>query len=146
MKLGYALHRELLEIDKSGSDESDATPIYRISPWQWGALLYIAGNLLQFFSFAFAAQTLLLAMASVQFAMHLASAWLLEGIAVPRRSMCAAATVTAANVLLVAFSSKASQVLDAQQLLLLHRNVFISQCIALALLVWLRRLLSCMST
>lgn len=121
MKLGYALQQELLAIDDSVSDDSENTPIYRISAWRWGAALYAAGNMLVFFSFAFAAQTLLLAMASVQVAMHLVSAWLLEGVAVPRRSIGAASVIVVANILLVVFGSKASTVLDARQLLDLHR-------------------------
>lgn len=122
MKLGYALHAELMGIEDDASDPDEKpTPIYRVSAWQWGAFLYVVGNLLQFFSFAFAAQTLLLAMASVQFALHLASAWLLEGVAVPRRSIGAAVVVIAANVLLVAFSSKASDLLDSDELVALHR-------------------------
>lgn len=102
------------------SDE-DPTPIWHVQAWIWGCLLYVIGNGLQFFSYAFAAQTLLLAMSSVQFATHLVSARLVEGIVVPWRCIYAAAIVIGANVLLICFSSKSSKLLDAKELIDLHR-------------------------
>jgi magnesium transporter len=119
MKVGYAWHEALLAVD-AGSDVQP-TQIYKVRVWQWGAALYLLGNLMQFFSYAFAAQTLLLAMSSLQFATHLVAAWLLEGVLVPWRSIVAAAVIIASNVLLVIFCSKSSRLLNAQELIKLHK-------------------------
>jgi magnesium transporter len=119
LKVGYAWHEALVMID-ADSDE-DQMPIWHVRAWQWGCLMYFVGNGLQFFSYAFAAQTLLLAMSSVQFATHLVSAQFVEGIVVPWRCIWAAAIVLGANVILIVFSSKSSNLLDANDLIALHR-------------------------
>ena len=121
LKIGYAWHHALTVID--ADSEEGVTPIWRVRAWRWGCLLYLFGSALQFFSTAFAAQTLLLAVSSVQFATHLLSSWLLEGATIPRRSVLAAGVVIASNILLVIFSSKRSALLDAAELVALHRCV-----------------------
>ena len=119
MKVGHAWHSALLDVDVDS--EETRPPVYKIRTWQRGALLYVVGNVLQFFSYAFAAQTLLLALSSVQFVTHLVAARFLEGIAVPRRSIAAAAIILVANAVLVVFGSKVSQLFTAVQLVALHR-------------------------
>ena len=126
MKLGHALHEALQMTDMDSA--ALRTPIYRVSTWQRGAGLYLIGNLLSFFSYAFAAQTLLLALSSLQFVTHLASAVLLEGVKVPRRSMAAAGVILASNVLLVAFGSRNSTLLDAAEIIQLHRCACEHKC------------------
>ena len=119
MKAGYAWQNALEKMDRSFGDPP--RPIYRIRTWQSGAGMYLTGNILQFLSYAFAAQSLLLALSSVQFATHLLFAWIVEGVIVPLRSILGAAVVILSNILLVVFSSKSSTLLTATGLLKLYR-------------------------
>jgi len=72
--------------------------IYRVRTWQTGAALYMGGNVLQFLSYAFAAQSLLLALC-----------------------IAGAAIIILSNLLLVIFSSKSSVLLTAEELVKLYR-------------------------
>jgi magnesium transporter len=130
MKAGYAWQEALAAMD-SAADEP-VLPVYRIRSWQLGAILYMAGNILQFFSYAFAAQSLLLALSSVQFAAHLAVAWLMEGVSIPWRSIAGAGVVISSNVLIVFFSSKSSTLMDAEQLVALVKYAFLAQLLQFA--------------
>eukprot|EP00892_Ulva_mutabilis_P005146 jgi/Ulvmu1/3002/UM015_0042.1 len=119
MKAGYAWQKALAQMDQEHGDPP--RPIYRIRTWQTGAALYMSGNILQFLSYAFAAQSLLLALSSVQFAAHLLCAWLMERAVVPLRSMAGAAIIILSNLLLVVFSSKSSALLTANELVELYK-------------------------
>jgi magnesium transporter len=119
MKMGYAWQEALAALDEPG--ETGSHPIYRVRQWQIGAALYLAGNVLQFLSYAFAAQSLLLALSSAQFGTHLLFAWLMEGVNVPFRSMLGAGIIISFNILLVVFSSKSSQLMTARELLELFK-------------------------
>ena len=110
MKMGYAWQEALSALNEPGDTQTH--PIYRVRQWQIGAALYLSGNILQFLSFAFAAQSLLLALSSAQFGTHLLFAWLMEGVHVPMRSIMGAAIIISFNILLVIFSSKASKLLS----------------------------------
>lgn len=140
MKAGYAWQKALAQMDRSYGDPP--RPIYRIRNWQTGAQLYLVGNIMQFLSYAFAAQSLLLALSSVQFATHLLFAWVVEGIAVPFRSIMGSAIVILSNILLVIFSSKSSELLTAKDLLELYRCCPGSHIHMAGHLVMLRYLLS----
>lgn len=120
MKMGYAWQEALSALNEPGESQS---PIYRVRHWQIGAALYLAGNLLQFLSYAFAAQSLLLALSSAQFGTHLLFAWLMEGVHVPFRNMLGAGVIIGFNLLLVIFGSKSSQLMTATELLELFRCV-----------------------
>ena len=125
MKAGHAWHAALTQQEATELDSASThapTPIYRVRTWQRGACLYVAGSAAQFFSYAFAAQTLLLGISSVQFVCQLVCAAIFEHAAIPVRSMAAAAVIMAANVLLVVFGSKASEPLPAATLIALHRQ------------------------
>ena len=119
MKAGYAWQKALAQMDSEYGDPPRA--IYRVRTWQTGAALYMGGNVLQFLSYAFAAQSLLLALSSVQFATNLLFAWLMEHVPVPVRSIAGAAIIILSNLLLVIFSSKSSVLLTAEELVKLYR-------------------------
>lgn len=119
MKMGYVWQEALSALDEPG--ESHTHPIYRVRQWQIGAALYLVGNILQFLSYAFAAQSLLLALSSAQFGTHLLFAWLMEGVNVPLRSILGAGIIISFNILLVVFGSKSSQLMTAAELLELFR-------------------------
>lgn len=122
MKAGHAWHSALLAVD--ADNEEARTSVYGLHTWRRGAGLYVLGNALHFFSYAFAAQTLLLALGSIQFVTHLVATSVIEGASVPKRSMVAAAIIIAANALLIVFSSKSSDILTASELIALHRCAF----------------------
>jgi magnesium transporter len=118
MKVGYTWQEALAALEEPGEPR---IPIYRVRSWRIGAVMYLGGNVLQFLSFAFAAQSLLLALSSAQFATHLFFAWLMEGVRVPRRCIYGAGIIMGFNVLLVIYSSKASVLYKAEELLQLFR-------------------------
>ncbi|KDD73793.1 hypothetical protein H632_c1832p0, partial [Helicosporidium sp. ATCC 50920] len=90
--------------------------------WLTGLLLFITGNVLNFVSFAFAAQSLLAALAAVQFLANVVFARLLNGERAPRGVLLATGVVVVGCVLLVAFGNHASPVLDASALLELYAS------------------------
>jgi hypothetical protein len=119
IKVGYAWHDAICSIDLD--DGVKPRPVFCVRSWQTGIGLFALGNVLQFFSFAFASQSLLLALSSLQFATQLVFAWAVEGQRVAIRSMIAAGIIIGANMLLVVFSSKSSALLRAPQIVVLHR-------------------------
>lgn len=125
MKMGYAWQEALSALDEPGESP---IRIYTVRQWQVGAALYLAGNVLQFLSYAFAAQSLLLALSSLQFGTHLLFAWLMEGVNVPFRSMLGAMIIILFNLLLVVYGSKSSQLMTAEELLELFRCVLTRPC------------------
>lgn len=84
--------------------------------WLLGMLLFVAGNVLNFLSFAFAAQSLLAALAVVQFVANVVFARLINGEVATRRVLCATGVVIVGCVLLVAFGNHESPVMDADDL------------------------------
>jgi hypothetical protein len=125
VKLGYAWSEALREVEQES--EEPATPVYKVRTWQRGALLFCAGSVMQFFSYAFG-PSFLLAMASLQMVTHLVAAYWLEGVPIPRRSIAAAAVVVAANCALVVFGSKHSDILTSLELQALHRYDPLPKC------------------
>lgn len=101
--------------------ELHEAPIYKVKIWQRGALLWLAGSLATFASYAFAAQTLLLGLSSVSHATSLLSVAVIEGGTLTKRSITSASVVIGANVLVVVFGSKKSELLSAAALRALHR-------------------------
>lgn len=84
--------------------------------WLMGMLLFVAGNILNFVSFAFAAQSLLAALAVVQFVANVVFARLINGEVATRRVLCATGVVIVGCILLVAFGNHESPVMDADDL------------------------------
>jgi predicted MFS family arabinose efflux permease len=83
-------------------------------------LLFSVGNLLNFASFAFAAQSLLSALGTVQFISNILFGRYVNREKVTRRVLLATATVCAGCVLLVVFGNHDSPTLSALDMLELY--------------------------
>ncbi|MES1909937.1 MAG: hypothetical protein MHM6MM_002615 [Cercozoa sp. M6MM] len=90
--------------------------------WAIGTALFVGGNLLNFASFSFAAQSLLSALSSVQFVSNVVFAGWFLGIPVTRRILFATALICCANVVVVYFGARLQQNYDVATLLLLFRK------------------------
>ena len=90
--------------------------------WQAGISLFAVGNVLNFVSFGFAAQSLLAALGSVQFVSNVVFARFVLGERVTWRVLGATALIVGGCILLVSFGSHASDLLKASQLVRLYGN------------------------
>jgi drug/metabolite transporter (DMT)-like permease len=114
MKLGHNM-RSALEADATANGNT-IPPIRKIRAWQIGVALFIVGNLMNFGSFAFAAQSLLAALGSVQFLANVAFGRLILKEPVTRRILVATALIIAGCVVLVSFGNHTSESFTSQQL------------------------------
>ena len=90
--------------------------------WQAGISLFAVGNILNFVSFGFAAQSLLAALGSVQFVSNVVFARFVLGERVTWRVLGATALIVGGCILLVSFGSHASDLLKASQLVRAYGN------------------------
>ncbi|KAL0026359.1 hypothetical protein WJX79_002848 [Trebouxia sp. C0005] len=114
MKLGY-MQRESLDLDNS-------VAIWRFWQWQAGMLMFVVGNIANFVARAFASQSLLTGLGSVQFVSNLLFVVLVLKEKVPLRCILATFLIVAGNVLLVVFGSKTSPKYTVSQLAALYRQ------------------------
>ncbi|KAL0033460.1 hypothetical protein WJX77_010531 [Trebouxia sp. C0004] len=114
MKLGY-MQRESLDLDND-------VAIWRFWQWQTGMLMFVVGNIANFVARAFASQSLLTGLGSVQFISNLVFVVLVLREKVPRRCILATFLIVAGNVLLVVFGSKTSPKYTVSQLAALYRQ------------------------
>jgi magnesium transporter len=85
--------------------------------WQLGIALFAGGNILNFVSFGFAAQSLLAALGSVQFVSNVFFARFVLHEAITPRVLGATALIVVGCVLLVSFGNHQSELLTAQELM-----------------------------
>ncbi|DBA76848.1 TPA: hypothetical protein ACH3X2_008863 [Trebouxia sp. C0005] len=92
--------------------------------WQWqaGMLMFVVGNIANFVARAFASQSLLTGLGSVQFVSNLLFVVLVLKEKVPLRCILATFLIVAGNVLLVVFGSKTSPKYTVSQLAALYRQ------------------------
>jgi drug/metabolite transporter superfamily protein YnfA len=88
--------------------------------WLIAMTIFVAGNLLNFASFAFAAQSLLSALGSVQFVSNVAFARLVNGERLTRWVAAGTLVIAAGCILLVAFGSHDSPTFTAAELQALY--------------------------
>jgi drug/metabolite transporter (DMT)-like permease len=82
-----------------------------------GIALFAGGNILNFVSFGFAAQSLLAALGSVQFLSNVVFARFVLHEAITPRVLCATALIIVGCILLVSFGNHQSELLTAAQLM-----------------------------
>eukprot|EP00798_Chlamydomonas_sp_ICE-L_P025205 gene25205-10848_t len=116
MKLG---HNKRAFMD--GKD-ADKPSIVKFKEWKIGIGIYVVGNLLNFGSFAFAAQSLLSALGSVQFVANVVFASLVLKEPVTLTVLLATACIVGGCILLVIFGSHESTTYDVEQQIELYNE------------------------
>lgn len=123
LRLGHTKALAAQEPRRDGSERSFCGRCLHRRPhpiWLLGLVLFLVGNVLNFASFAFAAQSLLAALAVVQLVSNVVFARVINGERAGRGVLAATALVTVGCVLLVVFGSHESPVLDAPALMRLY--------------------------
>eukprot|EP00891_Asterochloris_glomerata_P008946 jgi/Astpho2/8946/e_gw1.00133.129.1_t len=115
MKLGHNKRDVLLDIG------AKPPGVHKFWQWRLGWLLFITGNIINFVSFGYAAQSLLAAIGSVQFVSNLVFAATVLKDTIPPRIVFATALIVAGDLLLVVFGSKESPEFTAWELAALYR-------------------------
>ena len=85
--------------------------------WYCGTLFFVVGSILNFISFSFAAQSLLSALGSTQFISNVFFGKVVLGEEVTMKTVIATSTIIGGNAMVVYFSSHASRIFVAQDLL-----------------------------
>ncbi|OEL28186.1 putative magnesium transporter NIPA8 [Dichanthelium oligosanthes] len=111
---------------KLGHDQVDITCI----------LFFAAGNCLNFMSFAYAAQSLLAALGSIQFVSNIAFAYFVLNKTISVKVMVATTFIVFGNIFLVSFGNHQSPVYTPEQLIAKYSNlVFVLYCMSLVFVV-----------
>lgn len=111
MKLGHNRRSALEE-----EEETETPPVRKIGAWQLGFGLFIIGNLFNFGSFAFAAQSILAALGSVQFIANVVFGRLILKETITKRILLATALIVAGCVIIVSFGNHSSETFSSKQL------------------------------
>ncbi|CAD6244416.1 unnamed protein product [Miscanthus lutarioriparius] len=101
-----------------------------------GILFFAAGNCLNFMSFAYAAQSLLAALGSIQFVSNIAFAYFVLNKTISVKVMVATTFIVFGNIFLVSFGNHQSPVYTPEQLIAKYSNlVFVLYCMSLVFVV-----------
>lgn len=116
MKLGH------MKACAAFSKDGTKTQARSVRDWQVGAFLFALGNVSNFASFAFAAQSLLASFGTVEFVFHAAFAKLILKEVLTLHVLTGTAGVILGLILLVIFGNRASNDLTASELMTLYEN------------------------
>ncbi|PNH01815.1 NIPA-like protein 2 [Tetrabaena socialis] len=114
MKLG---HNKRAKMDMP---EDQKPPTRKIKEWVVGMSFFTVGNILNFVSFGFAAQSLLAALGSIQFVSNVIFASFVLKEKINRMVLTATACIVGGCVLLVVFGNQSSATYDVKQLTQLY--------------------------
>ncbi|KAH7683377.1 Magnesium transporter NIPA protein [Dioscorea alata] len=137
LKLGHD-ERERHSMLSSDGDSGKIIPkpIIYFHTWRVGIVFFSLGNCLNFVSFAYAAQSLLAALGSIQFVSNIAFAYFVLSKKVSIKVMVATAFIVSGNIFLVSFGNHQSPVFTPEQLKEKYINlVFLLYCMTLVLVV-----------
>ncbi|CAL9198513.1 probable magnesium transporter NIPA8 [Musa acuminata AAA Group] len=110
--------------------------IIHFQTWRIGILLFVFGNCLNFVSFAYAAQSLLAALGSIQFISNIAFAYFVLSKTVSVKVMVATTFIVFGNIFLVSFGNHQSPVYTPEELIAKYSSmVFLLYCLTLLLIV-----------
>ncbi|KAJ6842315.1 putative magnesium transporter NIPA8 [Iris pallida] len=137
LKLGHDQRERLSTSSYDGTnDKLILKPIIHFQSWRIGILFFAVGNCLNFFSFAYAAQSLLAALGSVQFVSNIAFAYFVLSKTVTIKVLVATTFIVFGNIFLVSFGNHQSPVYTPEQLSEKYNNlVFLLYCLTLVLVV-----------
>ncbi|XP_042429820.1 probable magnesium transporter NIPA8 isoform X1 [Zingiber officinale] len=141
LKLGHDERERYFMLINDGSDSKlNMKSIIHFQTWRIGILLFAFGNCLNFFSFAYAAQSLLAALGSVQFVSNIIFAYFVLHKTVSVKVILATSFIVLGNIFLVSFGNHQSPVFTPEQLIAKYTSlVFLLYCFALLLVVSLNQ-------
>lgn len=108
--------REVLLAEADDAGLPPPPGVFRMRIWQVGFTLFKLSNVLNFVAFGFAPQSVLAALASVQFVSNVMFARLVLGEAVPWVQCIGVGIIIAGNVVLVTFGVRSSKEFEAKDL------------------------------
>ncbi|PKA59723.1 hypothetical protein AXF42_Ash011847 [Apostasia shenzhenica] len=152
LKLGHDQREKLSTINSGGTNgKLIGKPIAHFQTWRVGILFFALGNCLNFISFAYAAQSVLAALGSVQFISNIAFAYVVLSKTVTVKIIIATAFIVSGNIFLVSFGNHQSLVYTPEELMEKYSSpVFLLYCLSLMVVVTVnhyiyRRGQSCLS-
>ncbi|KAJ3675835.1 hypothetical protein LUZ60_004877 [Juncus effusus] len=137
LKLGHDQREKLSTLNNDeGNGKHVLKPIIHFQTWRIGILFFSLGNGLNFVSFAYAAQSLLAALGSVQFVSNIAFAYFVLNKTVSIKVMVATIFIVSGNIFLVSFGNHQSPVYTPEELIDKYSNlVFILYCLFLIIII-----------
>ncbi|XP_062223214.1 probable magnesium transporter NIPA8 isoform X1 [Phragmites australis] len=137
LKLGHDQREKLSAINNSeGNVKFVPKSVMHFQTWRIGILFFAIGNCLNFMSFAYAAQSLLAALGSIQFVSNIAFAYFVLNKTISVKVMVATTFIVFGNIFLVSFGNHQSPVYTPEQLIAKYSNlVFVLYCMSLVFVV-----------
>uniref|UniRef100_A0A0D9YSW2 Probable magnesium transporter n=1 Tax=Oryza glumipatula TaxID=40148 RepID=A0A0D9YSW2_9ORYZ len=137
LKLGHDQREKLSTTNNNqGNDKFVPKSVMHFQTWRIGILFFAAGNCLNFMSFAYAAQSLLAALGSIQFVSNIAFAYFVLNKTISVKVMVATTFIVFGNIFLVSFGNHQSPVYTPEQLVAKYSNlVFVLYCMSLVFVV-----------
>ncbi|XP_074584453.1 LOW QUALITY PROTEIN: putative magnesium transporter NIPA8 [Curcuma longa] len=141
LKLGHdERERYFMLINDGSNSKLNMKSIIHFQTWRIGILLFAFGNCLNFFSFAYAAQSLLAALGSIQFVSNIIFAYFVLNKTVSFKVILATSFIVLGNIFLVSFGNHQSPVFTPEQLIAKYTSlVFLLYCFTLLLVVSLNQ-------
>jgi hypothetical protein len=136
-----------VNLDMTGDSLTDDTEQSTFNPdtikkpfvWYMGTVFFVAGSILNFISFSFAAQSLLSALGSAQFISNVIFGRFILKEVVTRQTLIATGTILVGNALVVFFSSHTSVIYTADDLIRFYDTDFrVYLCFLIAILLFFR--------
>ncbi|KAM3241737.1 hypothetical protein ACQJBY_054497 [Aegilops geniculata] len=142
LKLGHDQREKLYSSNNQGDGKFVPKSVMYFQTWRIGILFFAVGNCLNFMSFAYAAQSLLAALGSIQFVSNIAFAYVVLNKTISVKVMVATTFIVFGNVFLVSFGNHQSPVYTPEQLIAKYSNlVFVLYCMSLVFVVALSQYL-----
>ncbi|CAI0559810.1 unnamed protein product [Linum tenue] len=124
LKVGHNERERHSVMDSEGASvKIPLKSVMDFQSWRVGVVVFFLGNCLNFISFAYAAQSLLAALGSVQFVSNIAFAYFVFNKMVTVKVLVATAFIVLGNVFLVAFGNHQSPVFTPEQLVEKYSNI-----------------------
>ncbi|XP_062223216.1 probable magnesium transporter NIPA8 isoform X2 [Phragmites australis] len=135
--LEFSQREKLSAINNSeGNVKFVPKSVMHFQTWRIGILFFAIGNCLNFMSFAYAAQSLLAALGSIQFVSNIAFAYFVLNKTISVKVMVATTFIVFGNIFLVSFGNHQSPVYTPEQLIAKYSNlVFVLYCMSLVFVV-----------
>ncbi|KAF7084457.1 hypothetical protein CFC21_088079 [Triticum aestivum] len=142
LKLGHDQREKLYSSNNQSDGKFVPRSVMYFQTWRIGILFFAVGNCLNFMSFAYAAQSLLAALGSIQFVSNIAFAYVVLNKTISVKVMVATTFIVFGNVFLVSFGNHQSPVYTPEQLIAKYSNlVFVLYCMSLVFVVALSQYL-----
>ncbi|XP_074589332.1 putative magnesium transporter NIPA8 [Curcuma longa] len=137
LKLGHDQRERYSILSSDGPNSKlNAKSIIHFQTWRFGILLFAFGNCLNFISFAYAAQSLLAALGSIQFVSNIGFSYFVLRKTVSVKVLVATTFIVLGNIFLVSFGNHQSPVYTPEQLVTKYCSlVFLLYCLSLLFIV-----------